>query len=85
MVNIHFYSSSKSKFIDKHSHYYWNSSSKPKYSLANTRIATGTAPKIKTFIDKHSLCYWNSSSKSKHSLANTRIATGTTPVNQNID
>ncbi|MCG8249720.1 hypothetical protein J2Q15_09315 [Tenacibaculum finnmarkense genomovar finnmarkense] len=37
--------------------------------MINTRIATGTAPKIKTFIDKHSHCYWNSSSKSKHSLA----------------
>ncbi|MCG8247922.1 hypothetical protein J2Q15_00005 [Tenacibaculum finnmarkense genomovar finnmarkense] len=53
--------------------------------MVNTRIATGTAPKIKTSIDKYSLCYWNSSSKSKYSLANTRIATGTTPVNQNID
>ncbi|MCG8249718.1 hypothetical protein J2Q15_09305 [Tenacibaculum finnmarkense genomovar finnmarkense] len=56
--------------IGKHSHCYWNnsskskhslvnthfySSSKSKYSLANTRIATGTAPKIKTFIGKYSL------------------------------
>ncbi|WP_239780353.1 hypothetical protein [Tenacibaculum finnmarkense] len=53
--------------------------------MANTRIATGTTPKIKTFIGKYSLCYWNNSSKSKHRLINTRIATGTTPVNQNID
>ncbi|WP_101916203.1 hypothetical protein [Tenacibaculum finnmarkense] len=28
---------------------------KSKYSLANTRIATETAPKIKTFIGKYSL------------------------------
>ncbi|WP_256444605.1 hypothetical protein [Tenacibaculum finnmarkense] len=34
-------------------HFY--SSSKSKYSLVNTRIATGTVPKIKTFIGKYSL------------------------------
>ncbi|MCG8250571.1 hypothetical protein J2Q15_13670 [Tenacibaculum finnmarkense genomovar finnmarkense] len=45
-------------FTDKfkklvNTHFY--SSSKSKYSLINTRIATGTAPKIKTFIGKYSL------------------------------
>ncbi|WP_256444604.1 hypothetical protein [Tenacibaculum finnmarkense] len=34
-------------------HFY--SSSKSKHRLINTRIATGTAPKIKTFIGKYSL------------------------------
>ncbi|WP_239785463.1 hypothetical protein [Tenacibaculum finnmarkense] len=55
MINTHFATGTAPKiktFIGKHSHYYWNSSSKSKYSLANTRIATGTAPKIKTFIGK---------------------------------
>ncbi|MCG8247928.1 hypothetical protein G1L03_01355 [Tenacibaculum finnmarkense] len=43
----------KSKHSLVNTHFY--NSSKSKYSLANTRIATGTAPKIKTFIGKYSL------------------------------